>query len=400
MPQFRYLALDSTGKRAKGAIDADDLRQARLELQSRGLTPLTLTASAHWLAGLKKTGEPNGRELALLTRQLATLVGASLPLEEALSALARQCEKKSHATLIQNVRSRVLEGLSLAEALNAWPKTFNTLFRAMVAAGETSGYLAPVLARLADHSEQSQKIKSRLMQAMIYPIVLTCVALGVITVLLTAVVPQVVEQFVHMHQSLPFSTRLLIKSSEIVRTFGPGVALVLLISIMIFHYWLRQPANRMIWHRLYLRMPIVGKVTRGNNLARYAQTLSILSASGVPLLDGMNISGTVVTNVYIRQLLLDAAGKVSEGGSISQALEQTKIFPPMMHHMIASGEQSGELEKMLSHTAELQEQMFLNQINIALGLFEPLLIISMAGVVMFIVIAILQPLLQLNSILG
>ena len=405
MSAFAYQALDAKGRRKEGMIEADSARQARQVLREQGLTPLALTEAVeqvrqqtqgrNWLQPRISTSE-----LALLTRQLATLVAAALPIEEALKAVAQQTEKAKLSTLIAAVRTKVLEGHSLADGLSAFPSIFDRLYRAMVAAGEKSGHLDTVLDRLADYTEQRQQMKSKLLQAMIYPIILTLVAISVIAILLATVVPKVVEQFIHMKQQLPFSTRFLMAVSALVRDYGLWFFLLTAIGLVSWGSWVKKPLNRRHYHAMLLRLPVIGRVSRGLNTARFARTLSILNSSAVPLLDGMRISGEVLSNDEAKIRVAEAAERVREGGSLRASLEQTKLFPPMMLHMIASGERSGELDNMLERAADNQDREFESQVNIALSIFEPALVVSMAVIVLFIVLAILQPILQLNNMIG
>ncbi|MGL5533880.1 MAG: type II secretion system inner membrane protein GspF [Plesiomonas shigelloides] len=406
MSVFQYQAVNLQGKRHKGLIEADSARQARQLLREQGLLAESVhetrsaadnPASANtlrWQRGISAS------ELALLTRQLATLVQAAMPLEECLRAVAEQCEKNRLKSLMLAVRTQVLEGHTLADSLRAYPLVFDELFCAMVAAGEKAGHLDAVLSRLADYTEQRQYMKGKLLQAMIYPLVLTVVAIGVIAILLASVVPKVVAQFDHLGQALPHSTQLLIALSDGVRDYGLWLVGALLVLGVLVQRLLRQPALRLRWDRFWLRLPLLGKVSRGLNTARFARTLSILSSSSVPLLEGMQSAASVASNRYVRSQILTAAERVREGSSLRAALGSSGLFPPMMLHMIASGERSGELEPMLLRAADNQDREFEALVTLALGIFEPLLIVSMAGVVLFIVVAILQPMLQLNNMVG
>ncbi|ANJ92530.1 type II secretion protein F [Serratia plymuthica] len=402
--RFDYHACDRQGRARRGELEADSLRHARDLLREKGWQVLAVKAkkmrSFNKLAGFRLTSGVTSSDLALLTRQLATLMSAALPLEEALMAVARQTEKKGLQAVLTQVRLRILEGFSLAHALGQYPPIFDRLYCAMVTAGEISGHLAPVLERLADYVEQRQQMKNKITQALVYPMVLTVVAIGVVAILLTAVVPKVIEQFIHMKQALPLSTRLLIGASDAIRQWGPAALMLLLAGVGLFRYCLKVPARRTRWHAFILRLPVIGKLTLGVNTARYAKTLSILNASAVPLLEAMRISASVLGNDHARQRLLAAMERVREGEGLSPSLEGTALFSPMMRHMIMSGERSGELEMMLERAANMQQDAFNRQITLALGLFEPLLVIVMASSVLFIILAILQPILQLNNMIG
>ncbi|MDT3335448.1 type II secretion system inner membrane protein GspF [Shewanella sp. SP1S1-7] len=406
MPAFEYKALDAKGKQLKGVIEADTARHARSQLRDQRMMPLEILPVSEKEAKAKSSSFAffkrgiSVAELALITRQIATLVAAGLPIEESLKAVGQQCEKDRLASMIMAVRSRVVEGYSLADSLAEFPHIFDDLYRAMVASGEKSGHLEVVLNRLADYTERRQQLKSKLTQAMIYPAVLTTVAIGVISILLAAVVPKVVGQFEHMGAELPASTRFLISASDFVQNYGVFVVIAIVMLFALFRRMLKSPAFRMKYDNFLLSMPVVGRVSKGLNTARFARTLSILSASSVPLLDGMRIASEVLQNVRVRAAVDDATARVREGTSLGAALTNTKLFPAMMLYMIASGEKSGQLEQMLERAADNQDREFEGNVNIALGVFEPMLVVSMACVVLFIVMAILQPILALNNLIS
>lgn len=405
MAAFEFQALDSSGKKNKGVLEADNARHARQILRERKLTPLSVELASQQEKKLANRGpwlqrRISAAELALITRQLATLVEAALPIESALLAVAEQCEKPRLKNMLMAVRSKVVEGYSLAEGLAEFPYVFDHLFRSMVAAGEKSGYLEQVLNRLADYTEQRQYMRSQILQAMLYPLILTGFAILVISILLAAVVPKIVVQFEHMGESLPGSTLFLIAASDFLRQYGVLVLLAILLAAVAWQRALQKPGLRLQWDQLVLRLGLLGKVARGLNTARFARTLSILNASAVPLLEAMRISAEVLSNSYMRLALADATARVREGASLKSALEQSRLFPPMMLHMIASGEKSGQLDAMLARAANAQDTEFETLVKVSLKVFEPVLVAVMAGMVLFIVLAILQPILALNNMVG
>jgi general secretion pathway protein F len=404
MPAFAYKALDTRGKNTAGVLEGDTPRQIRQQLREKSLIPVEVNQVKEDKVSERKlsffTPKISAADLALLTRQLATLIEAALPIEEALLAVAEQCEKPRQKNMMMAVRSKVVEGHDLAKALADFPRVFDTLYRAMVAAGERSGHLDTVLSRLADYTEKRQQTSSQITQALVYPLVMMTVAIGVVIMLLTVVVPSIVEQFDTMGQELPLMTRILIAISDGLQNHGIVGGIVLLAVIFLINRILQVPRIRLTWHKRLLFLPIIGKLVRGTNTARFAQTLSILSASAVPLLESMRIAGNVLENLHLQNLVKAAAIRVKEGSSLRASLENTKVFPPMMMHMIASGERSGELQQMLARAANNQERELEATINMALKVFEPLLIVTMAGIVLFIVMAILLPILSLNSLVG
>ena len=405
MAAFEYKALDTKGKQKKGVMEGDNARQVRQRLKEQGMVPVEVEQTK----AKAEKGSSSGtlfqrgistKELSLITRQLATLVQASMPLEECLKAVADQAEKPRIRTMIMSVRSRVVEGYPLFEGLAEFPHVFDELYCSMVAAGEKSGHLDSVLNRLADYAENRQEMRSKLQQAMVYPVVLTVFAIAVVSFLLASVVPKIVDQFVQMGQELPMSTQILLGASDFVQKWGIPITFAVIILFWLFKLALKKPGNRLAWDKKILGMPLIGRIAKGLNTSRFARTLSICTSSAIPLLDGMKVAVDVMANKYVKEQVLLAAEKVREGASLRKSLEQTKLFPPMMLHMIASGEQSGELEQMLTRAADNQDKDFEATVNIALGLFTPALIAVMAGMVLFIVVATMMPILEMNSLIS
>ncbi|PMN90080.1 type II secretion system inner membrane protein GspF [Enterovibrio norvegicus] len=406
MAAFEYKALNPKGRTIKGVIEADTARLARQMLREKGLVPVDIAQTREKEQQQQRSqsvGFQRGistSELALITRQLATLVQASMPLEECIKAVAEQTEKQRLKNMLTGVRARVVEGYTLSDSLGDYPHVFDQLFRAMVAAGEKSGHLGPVLERLADFVENRQQVKNKLIQAMVYPIVLTVAAIAIVAFLLATVVPDIVGQFLRTGAELPGITQVLLSASDFVTNWG-GLVLVVFVGLLVLtKMLLKNETRKLNWDHHVLGMPVIGRVARGLNTSRFARTLSICTSSAIPLLDGMKVAADVMTNTWVKTKVLEASDRVREGASLRVSLEKSKLFPPMMLHMIASGERSGELEQMLTRAADNQDRDFESQVNIALGIFGPLLIVCMAGIVLFIVVATLMPIIQLNNIVG
>ncbi|MGM0525194.1 MAG: type II secretion system inner membrane protein GspF [Pseudomonadota bacterium] len=406
MAAFEYQAVTANGRKKRGVLEADTIRQVRQQLREQGLMPLSVEIASQQEKSNQKTTrwsfkrKVKAQDLALLTRQLSTLVGSALPIEQALLAVADQTEKARLKNLVMSVRSKVVEGYSLAEAMRDYPHVFDNLYTAMVAAGEKSGHLDQVLTELADYTEQRQHMRSQLTQASVYPLMLTLVAIGIVIFLLVSIVPQIVENFSTMGQSLPPTTTAMLSISEFLQNYGLWMLVIFAVAMVIFKQWLRVDKNKYRYHLMLLRLPFLGKIIRGVSTARFARTLSILTSSAVPLLTGLQITAKVIGNLAIREAIETAATHVKEGSSLRAALQQTGLFPPMMLHMIAAGEKSGELEQMLRRTADNQDREFEGLVQVSLKVFEPALIVTMAGIVFFIVLAIIQPILQLNNSVG
>jgi general secretion pathway protein F len=410
MGAYQYVAVDASGREHKGVLEGDTPRHVRQLLRERKLLPVDVSevqGKSGSKTGAKKSGIGlqlalrrgiSTLDLALLTRQLATLVRSGLPLDEALSAVAEQSEKPRIKSILAGVRARVVEGHTLASGLDDFPQAFPQVYRATVSAGEQAGQLDAVLERLADYTESRHGLRQKISHAMVYPIVLTGLALGIVVLMLVYVVPRVVGVFETTGQELPALTRALIATSDFLQTWWPALLLaavgLLLLSARLLR---REPIRRRV-HRWLLRMPLVGRVIRGVNTARFTRTLSITTASGVPVLEALRISGTVVNNLPMRDAIEAASVRVSEGGAIGRALSESKLFPPMSIHLISSGESSGDLDQMLARAASHQENEMDSVLSTMLSVLEPALIIIMGLMVLVIVMAILLPIFQINQL--
>ncbi|MEP5766415.1 MAG: type II secretion system inner membrane protein GspF [Halieaceae bacterium] len=405
MTAYRYRALNSEGKLTKGVLEGDSERQIRSSLRAQQLRPVevsvaTQQASANGPGFKLFTPSIKGSELALVTRQLATLVQSNLPIDECLQAVAEQTRKQRLTGLLLQVRSRVAEGHSLAYAMGDFPQVFSEMYRAMVKAGEHAGFLGPVLEQLADYSEQRQYTQQKLKMAMIYPFILLGVAVSVVVALMVFVVPELVGIFAHTRSELPWLTRALIASSDFLRAWGVWLLVVLIALGIAVKQLLRNDGRRRKWHQLLLKVPGIAGILTAVDTARFASTLSILMASGVPLLESLRIAGEVLNNRILRESSADVAERVQEGSSLHRALQQSGRFPPLMVHMVASGEASGELETMLQRSATNQERELEMTLGTLMGIMEPMMVVFMGGMVLGIVLAILLPIFQLNTMVN
>ena len=402
MGAYEYTALDPRGREKKGVLEGDAARAIRAQLRDQGLTPIEV----HEVAD-RKSGRARGfsfsrgisvTELSLFTRQLATLTHAGLPMEEALKAVAEQTDSDKVQRIIVGVRSQVVEGHTLADALGHFPNSFDELYRATTAAGEQSGRIDEVLTGLADYVEDQQSMRQKVLAAMIYPAFLSVVAIGIVIALLATVVPDLVEVFESVNADLPPLTTGLIAVSDFLRYWGWLLTLILGACVTGFIYGMRRPAFKRAVQSRVLQLPLIGRFARGVNTARFTRTLSILTRSGVPALDAMTIGADVVTNLPMRDAIKRASARVREGDAIHRALGRERLFPPITLHMIANGEISGELDMMLGRAAEHQEREVETLRQGVMGILGPAVILAMGGLVLIIVLAILLPVFNLNQL--
>ncbi len=407
MGAFEYAAYDKNGKQKKGVIEGDSARQIRQKLREQSLYPISVDAvidkETQSLGSEKAFSIKRGisaSDMALMTRQLATLTRCGLPLDEATGTVARQSEKPRLKSLLLGVRSKIMEGHTLADSLGSYSHVFSDLYRATVAAGESSGHLDSVLERLADYTESKHQLNQRIKLAMFYPAILTVMAFTIVIGLLTYVVPQIVGVFDNTGQELPGITQALIGASDFIRENFLILLGLIVAMVMAFISMNKNPVTREKIHLIQLKMPVVSKLVRGVNTARFTRTLSILVASSVSLLEAMRIASQVLSNIPMQRAVTEATEKVKEGASLAKSLEQSGYFPPMMSNLIASGEVSGNLEEMLERASENQEKELEGLISTIMGMLEPMLILIMGGVVLIIVLAILLPIFDMNSLVG
>ena len=399
MEAFQYQALDEAGRTVSGVVQADTARQARSQLRAQGLLPSRVgpvdareRAGQSWARGL------SSRELSLLTRQMATLLESGLTMEQALDALIEEAVEAKTREVLTGVKTEVTAGQSLANALGVYEKSFPDFYRALVHGGEESGALATVLQHLADYLDARQALNQKTSLALLYPILVTVVAISIVTGLLIYVVPQVVQVFQQSRQSLPWLTRALIALSDFLRGAWPYLLVIGIGVLAATRVALRREQTRRLWHGLLLRTPWLGALIRGVNTSRFSSTLAILVGGGVPLLGALQSSARVMTNLVMRQALERAIDRVREGASLSRALGETRAFPPLLVHLVANGEASGRLERMLERAARLETQALERRLAVFLTLLEPMMILVMGGVVLMIVLAILLPIIQINQL--
>ncbi len=404
MPAYRYEAVDATGASSKGVVHAESPRAARSDLRTRGLVPLVIDlitgdTAAQGSALARSFGDRlSTTELALFTRQLASLLEAKLPLEQAFSALLEQAERPYVRDLIASIRAEVMGGASLSDALARHPRDFADIYRALVASGEHIGQLSGVLTRLADFVERRNALVQKVRLAFTYPAIVTAVAFAIVIFLLTYVVPQIVSVFANTRQQLPFLTVAMLALSGFVKTWGWLVAVLLVLAFIAWRRALRDPAVRMRWHRWLLTAPLYGRFERSLNTSRFASTLAITISSGVPILRALQTSRDTLSNVAMREQVEEATASVREGVSLARALSAHPHFPPMLIHMIRAGEVTGELPAMLNRASQMQEQDLERRALTIAGLLEPVLILAMGVVVLLIVLAVLMPIIEINQL--
>ncbi|RZJ98612.1 MAG: type II secretion system protein GspF [Brevundimonas sp.] len=401
MAAFDYVAVDAGGRTVSGAVTAADETAARAALGKRRLMPLQVsparTGAARTAASSARGGKLDSRTLALTTRQLATLVSVA-PIEEALRTIALQADRPAVRRVLEGVHAGVMEGRRLSDAMGLQGQAFPPLYRAMVSAGETSGALQPILERLADGLERDQEVRGKVITALVYPAVLAVVALGVIVALMAFVVPKVVDQFDSMNQTLPLLTRIVIGVSDLMRDWGWLIILLIVAGIGVGAVALRKPAFRLQADTLLLKLPLIGRLTRDLHGAKMARTLSTMIEAGLPVLEGLTITARTVSNRRLRLATQTMAEAVREGGGLSAAMRRADVFPPILVYMTASGESSGRLEPMLERAADYLEREFSTFTAVMLSLLEPAIIVVMGGVVALIVLSILLPILQINTL--
>ncbi len=401
MGAYQYIAIKKNGNTDKGIIEADSERQARQVLREQGLIPTQLTTLVQKRNEISpKKGKISAADLALFTRQLATLLAAGIPVEESLRGVSEQTEKDKVRELIIGIRAKVLEGYALAQAMSHYPNAFPELYRATVGSGEQTGRLDMVLEKLADYTENQQATRQKIQQALIYPSLMIFVSIAIISFLLTFVVPKIIEVFTSSGQTLPAMTELLIQISNYIKFYGHYIVLTLIILFVGFKKSVRNHKVKMRWHKLLLKLPIVSYLVKTVNVARYIHTFGILFAAGVSVLETMRVSASLITNVAMRTAFDNATSRVREGAGINEALKETRFISPMAIHLIASGEKSGQLSNMMERAATHLDNEVKRLIETSLTLLEPMVILIMGAVVLFIVLATLLPIFSMEQLVS
>ncbi len=410
MGAFRYQAIDTKGKLVKGSVEGDTERQVRTHLRQQQLKPVSVEkVSARALknkpnstrAGHSKksfSSRLSVKDITLFTRQLASLVQSSMPLAESLQAVAKQSRKDNIKDIVLQVRSRVTEGLSLAQALADYPKVFDSMYRAMVHAGEQAGFLGPVLERLSEYAETSHQARQQLKSAMVYPIILVFVCIAIVIALMVFVVPRLTSVFTRAKQDLPWATELLISISQFLQHYGLLLLVILFACAYGAKWWVTYTEkNRKQWHQLLLRVPLIQHIIIQSDSSRFASTLSMLLSSGVPLLNSLHISSQTMGNLILREKAEQAAVLVEGGTSLHKALDKADIFPPLMVQMASSGEANGTLAEQLEYSANSQQRELDLQLSTTLGIIEPVTIVVMGVVIGFIMYAIIIPIMNMSD---
>lgn len=398
MGAFRYQAINTSGKVVKGTMEGDTERQIRGLLRQQKLKPLEVKKTASndkvsnnvsWFSAQKHfSTRISVKDLTLFTRQLSSLVQSGMPLAESLQAVAKQTRKDSVKDIVLQVRSRVLEGRSLAQALADYPRTFDSMYRAMVNAGEQSGFLGPVLERLSEYAETSHAARQKLTSAMVYPVILAFMCVAIVVILMVLVVPQLITVFERAKQALPWATQVVIGASNFLQNYGVFCLIAIVGLIFFTRWWMRSPQNLRRWHQMLLKLPVVSHIVVQADSSRFANTLSMLINSGVPLLNSLRISNQTMGNIILREKVEQAAISVQEGSSLHKALDNTDVFPPLMVQMAASGEANGTLSEQLSYSANSQQRELDLQLSTALSIVEPVTISVMGVIVGFIMYGI------------
>ena len=399
MEVFEYKALDPNGRRVSGVLQADTARQARGQLRAQGLLPSVIgpvnarkSDRPKWERGLSAS------ELSLVTRQMATLLGSGLTVEQCLNALIEEAAEPLTHEVLSGVKVEINAGSSLARALGTHGRSFPDFYCALVHGGEESGALPTVLLHLADYLDARQALRQKTSLALLYPALVTGVAVAIVAGLLVYVVPQVVQVFQQSRQSLPWLTRGLIGLSDFLRVAWPYIVLFIVCATVSARLALRRPMARYRWDALILRLPWIGALARGVNTARFASTLAILVKGGVPLLGALNSGLRVMGNKFLQSAVEQTIERVREGASLAKALGETRAFSPLLVHMVASGETSGKLDQMLERVARLETQALERRLAIFLTVLEPAMILVMGGFVLLIVLAILLPIIEINQL--